>query len=114
MKPSEDNRSGDENEARSPREKKRKINIDTDTSALPKPSGQRVTSKGKDVPEPIESFQNLKERYHCSSLILSNLQKNGWGSPTGIQAHGIPMLMEVRYLLVLCHRTWFLTPCIVS
>ena len=97
-KRTEDNSSGDEDKAQSPQGKKRKVEVDTPT--IPKPSGQRVTSKGKNIPEPIESFQILKERYHCSSLILSNLEKNGWESPTGIQAHGIPMLMEVRYLLV--------------
>ena len=89
----------EEDEAQSPRGKKRKL--ETVTATTPKPIGQRVTSKGKNVPVPIDSFQSLKERYHCSSLILSNLEKNGWESPTGIQAHGIPMLMEVRTMFSL-------------
>ena len=36
-----------------------------------KPNRQRVIIKGKILPVPIDSFQNLTERYHCSSLILS-------------------------------------------
>jgi ATP-dependent RNA helicase DDX52/ROK1 len=99
----EDIGSGDEDEAQLSRGKKRKL--EADTPAAPKPPGQRVTSKGKNIPEPIDSFRALKERYNCSSLILSNLEKNGWELPTGIQAHGIPMCMEVCYMLVSCRRS---------
>lgn len=84
----------EEDGAESTSAKRRKL--DPDAPAPPKALGQRVTSKGKNVPVSLDTFQALKERYHCPSLILSNLAKNGWDNPTGIQAHGIPILMEVR------------------
>ncbi|KAF8588418.1 P-loop containing nucleoside triphosphate hydrolase protein [Ramaria rubella] len=91
----EHNSDGDEEgEPESSRGKRRKV--ESEASDAPKQSKQRVTSKGRNVPEPLDSFEALKDRYNCSSLILSNLQKNGWNTPTGIQAHGIPMLMESR------------------
>lgn len=55
----------------------------------------RVTSKGSDIPKPITSFEDLRERYHVSPRLLSNLSENSYKHPTGIQAHGIPILLEV-------------------
>ena len=56
---------------------------------------QRVTAKGARVPEPVETFEALKERYTVPSLLLSNLAQSGYKQPTGIQSHGIPILLEV-------------------
>jgi ATP-dependent RNA helicase DDX52/ROK1 len=55
----------------------------------------RVTSKGSDVPTPITSFEDLHERYQVPQRLLSNLSENSYKHPTGIQAHGIPILLEV-------------------
>ena len=85
--------SDDESDAESSRGKRRKV--DEDEDGAPKTSKQRVTAKGKDVPSAVEDFQELRERYQCPPLLFANLEKNGWKTPTGIQAHGIPMLMEV-------------------
>jgi len=63
------------------------------TSAVPK---HRVNVKGVNVPAPAETFQDLGVRYNLPSLILSNLAQNGFTHPTGIQSHGIPILLEVR------------------
>jgi len=87
--------SDQEDEGESSRGKRRKVEGDTIAEA-PTTSKQRVTSKGKNVPAPVETFQELRERYECPNLILANLEKNGWKTPTGIQGHGIPMLFEVR------------------
>lgn len=62
------------------------------------PSRQRVTAKGSDVPDPITSFKSLKDRYHIGSQILTNLSQYGYKEPTGIQSHGVPILMEVSYV----------------
>lgn len=56
----------------------------------------RVTTKGSNVTEHVESFQQLEERYQIPSYLLSNLKQSGYKRPTGIQSHGIPILMEVR------------------
>ncbi|KAK0233766.1 P-loop containing nucleoside triphosphate hydrolase protein [Armillaria fumosa] len=58
----------------------------------------RVTSKGNNVPEPVDSFGQLTERYNISSLLNANLSKSGFMEPTGIQSYGIPILLESRDL----------------
>ncbi|KAH8086609.1 P-loop containing nucleoside triphosphate hydrolase protein [Cristinia sonorae] len=62
---------------------------------------QRVTAKGTNVPEPAETFRSLESRYELSSLLLGNLEKSGYHQPTGIQAHGIPILLEGRDLVAI-------------
>ncbi|EMD41525.1 hypothetical protein CERSUDRAFT_146544 [Gelatoporia subvermispora B] len=58
----------------------------------------RVTTKGNNVPEHVESFQALQERYALSNRLLTNLEESGYKRPTGIQSYGIPILMESRDL----------------
>nr|GAT43614.1 predicted protein [Mycena chlorophos] len=64
----------------------------------PKKTRQRIVAKGSNIPEPVETFAALAERYQVSSLILSNLNTYGYHNPTGIQSHGIPILLESRDL----------------
>jgi ATP-dependent RNA helicase DDX52/ROK1 len=68
---------------------------EVETPAAPK---HRVTAKGSNVPDHVETFMELKGRYQIPSHILSNLAHNGYTQPTGIQSHGIPILLEVRHL----------------
>ncbi|KAF9259626.1 P-loop containing nucleoside triphosphate hydrolase protein [Marasmius fiardii PR-910] len=58
----------------------------------------RVTAKGSNVPEHADTFQEMRDRYHISSLLMLNLSKNGYEDPTGIQSYGIPILLEYRDL----------------
>ncbi|KAH0838601.1 P-loop containing nucleoside triphosphate hydrolase protein [Lanmaoa asiatica] len=58
----------------------------------------RVTAKGSDVPSPIKAFDDLLDRYKMAHRLLSNLQDNHYKYPTGVQAHGIPILLERRDL----------------
>ncbi|KAI4519862.1 P-loop containing nucleoside triphosphate hydrolase protein [Schizophyllum commune Tattone D] len=58
----------------------------------------RVTAKGIDIPAAAQTFGEMKERYDMPSLLLSNLSKHGFKHPTGIQSHGIPILLEKRDL----------------
>ena len=55
----------------------------------------RVVIKGSDVPLPIESFRELEGRFKVTTQLLSNLSKNGYSTPTGIQSHATPVLCEV-------------------
>lgn len=66
---------------------------DDEDSRMPR---HRVTTKGSNVPEHIESFQTLQDRYKMSSHLLSNVTQSGYKWPTGIQSYGIPILLEVR------------------
>ncbi|KAF8349825.1 P-loop containing nucleoside triphosphate hydrolase protein [Amanita rubescens] len=58
----------------------------------------RVTAKGSDIPVKINVFEELKERYSVSNRLLANLTKCRYFEPTGIQSHGIPVLIQGRDL----------------
>jgi ATP-dependent RNA helicase DDX52/ROK1 len=62
------------------------------TPPMPK---QRVTTKGKNVPERINTFKELQDRYNLASQLMVNLERNGYKYPTGIQSSGCPILFEV-------------------
>ena len=62
------------------------------TPPMPK---HRVTAKGKNVPERINAFKELQDRYHIASQLMVNLERNGYRYPTGIQSSGCPILLEV-------------------
>ncbi|KAG6919556.1 hypothetical protein DXG01_004219 [Tephrocybe rancida] len=64
-------------------------------SSVPK---HRVIAKGSNVPEHVDSFLALRERYQLPSHMLANLAQNGYSHPTGIQSYGIPILLESRDL----------------
>ncbi|KIK99892.1 hypothetical protein PAXRUDRAFT_822253 [Paxillus rubicundulus Ve08.2h10] len=66
-----------------------------DDTARPK---HRVKSKGSDIPLPVEAFDTLLDRYKMAPRLLSNLRDNGYTHPTGVQAHGIPILLQRRDL----------------
>lgn len=86
-----------------PENKKRKVEVieggeadpggeDEDAQSRTK---HRVIAKGSDVPECIETFAALKDRYSIPSHLLANLSQNGYAHPTAIQCYGIPILLEV-------------------
>lgn len=82
-------------EDKSPDSDDNHIGTEEDTPTMQK---HRVTAKGSDVPKPFTSFDDLRERYHVPPLLLSNLSEHSYKHPTGIQAHGIPILLEHRDL----------------
>eukprot|EP00698_Gefionella_okellyi_P004117 TRINITY_DN13857_c0_g1_i1.p1 TRINITY_DN13857_c0_g1~~TRINITY_DN13857_c0_g1_i1.p1 ORF type:complete len:605 (+),score=135.24 TRINITY_DN13857_c0_g1_i1:43-1857(+) len=58
----------------------------------------KVHTKGTDIPRTIVSFQDLITRYQCPAKLLSNAAQMGLASPTPIQSHCIPILLEKREL----------------
>ncbi|KAH9891120.1 P-loop containing nucleoside triphosphate hydrolase protein [Cubamyces lactineus] len=84
-----------------PKGKKRKVDEEQDEASKegdPPMPRHRVTTKGSNVPEHVETFDALRERYSLSNHLLSNLAQHGYKRPTGIQSYGIPILMEHRDL----------------
>ncbi|KAF8610072.1 P-loop containing nucleoside triphosphate hydrolase protein [Ceratobasidium sp. AG-I] len=73
--------------------KKRKLE-----GALPK---HRIASTGQDIPAPISEFEELSTRYSIPPRLIQNLQNCGYDAPTGIQAHGVPVLLEGRNLIAI-------------
>ncbi|KAJ7225996.1 P-loop containing nucleoside triphosphate hydrolase protein [Mycena pura] len=97
----------DDGAAKTKAAKKRKVqgvdeeqdnDADDSTEDAPSQPRQRVVTKGSNAPAPADTFSVLAERYQVSSLILSNLRTYGYNYPTGIQSHGIPILLESRDL----------------
>lgn len=62
------------------------------------PPKHRVTLSGENLPDPISDFGDLPSRYSVPQRLLQNIQSCGYNAPTSIQAHGIPVLLEVSYL----------------
>jgi ATP-dependent RNA helicase DDX52/ROK1 len=58
----------------------------------------RVTTKGSNIPPPIHTFEDLKERYDVPSRLLTNLRESGYRTPTAIQAYASPILLQSRDL----------------
>ena len=54
----------------------------------------RVKTKGTNVPTSILSFKELK-KYSIPAHLYPNLASSGYKSPTAIQSHCIPILLEV-------------------
>lgn len=99
-KTSEDTEEEDDEDDEEDEEDEEKDKEDHDDAPLrPK---QRVTAKGSNVPAAADTFEDMAKRYHIPPLIMSNIAEYGYQYPTGIQSHGIPILMEVRLLLLLC------------
>ncbi|KAI0700415.1 P-loop containing nucleoside triphosphate hydrolase protein [Cytidiella melzeri] len=71
------------------------VTKNTSSSAIPR---QRVTAKGNNVPQRVDSFEDLSTRYRVPAQLLSNVASSGYNEPTGIQSHGIPILLEKRDL----------------
>jgi ATP-dependent RNA helicase DDX52/ROK1 len=55
----------------------------------------RVTAKGNNIPERVDTFEELRDRYHIPSQLMANLTRYGYEYPTGIQSAGCPILLQV-------------------
>ncbi|KAG8223169.1 hypothetical protein J437_LFUL000335 [Ladona fulva] len=51
---------------------------------------QKISVNGKDVPKPIETFEELVETYNISEDLLQNIKNAGYEYPTPIQMQAIP------------------------
>jgi len=52
-----------------------------------------------EVPEPVESFEQLSERFGVSSRLLENVRKAGYEAPTPIQMQALPAMMAGRQVM---------------
>lgn len=55
---------------------------------------------GENIPPPIKSFEDANIR----PLVLENVYKSGYKTPTPIQKHSIPIVLEGRDLMA-CAQT---------
>ena len=77
---------------------KKRVKVDEhDKGEGPSKPRHRVTSKGIDIPPPIDSFE-LPNNYDASPLLIKNLRESGYITPTAIQAHCASIMLNVRLL----------------
>jgi ATP-dependent RNA helicase DDX52/ROK1 len=62
------------------------------------PTAHRIRTTGDSVPSPIADFPSLGSRYPVPPTLLLNVTDAGYAEPTGVQAQGIPVLLEGRDL----------------
>jgi ATP-dependent RNA helicase DDX52/ROK1 len=60
------------------------------------PTAHRVKTKGTNIPKNITSFEELR-KYPIPAHLYANLASGGYKSPTEIQSHSMPILLEVSY-----------------
>ncbi|XP_055942549.1 probable ATP-dependent RNA helicase DDX52 [Argiope bruennichi] len=59
----------------------------------------KIYVTGEDIPDPMESFNQLVADYGVSSTILDNIKNLGYSNPTPIQMQSIPLMMHNRQIL---------------
>ena len=55
----------------------------------------RIHVTGSDVPDAVESFQELTEQHHLPPYLLRNIEAAGYVLPTPIQMQAIPLMLQV-------------------
>lgn len=58
-----------------------------------------INIKGSDIPDPVESFSSLQERYKIPLYMVKNVTQRGYQSPTPIQMQAIPVMLHKREVL---------------
>ncbi|XP_020366333.1 probable ATP-dependent RNA helicase DDX52 [Rhincodon typus] len=59
----------------------------------------RIHVDGTDIPEPIETFEQLLQEYNLHPKIIQNIQEAGFQMPTPIQMQAIPVMLHNREIL---------------
>ncbi|XP_030848092.1 probable ATP-dependent RNA helicase DDX52 isoform X2 [Strongylocentrotus purpuratus] len=59
----------------------------------------RIHVQGEDIPDPVETFEELQEEYGLHDDIIQNIMRVGYAAPTPIQMQAIPVLLHRRELL---------------
>lgn len=63
----------------------------------------KIYIQGTDLPEPVATFDQLREEYKICPRIMQNIAASGFRAPTPIQMQAIPVMLHVGpdYLLLL-------------
>lgn len=73
--------------------------ISSDEQANQQRKQSRTKVTGEDVPLPIGSFNDLKQRFNIHPHLLRNLERAKFDTPTPIQAEAIPVMLRERDLI---------------
>lgn len=55
----------------------------------------KIYVQGTDLPEPIATFEQLREEYKIHAKIMHNIEAFGFQAPTPIQMQAIPIMLHV-------------------
>lgn len=58
-----------------------------------------ISAAGKNIPEPVREFVELKEQYNVDEKIINNLKSCGYKKPTPVQMQIIPAMLSVRLII---------------
>ncbi|XP_060115249.1 probable ATP-dependent RNA helicase DDX52 [Heteronotia binoei] len=59
----------------------------------------KIYIQGTDLPEPIATFEQLRDEYKIHPKIMQNIEAAGFQSPTPVQMQAIPVMLHGRELL---------------
>jgi len=59
----------------------------------------KIHVKGTDIPDPMDSFTELKSRFGISKTLIKNITNCGYEEPTPIQMQAVSIMMKHRELL---------------
>uniref|UniRef100_A0A8C9U401 ATP-dependent RNA helicase n=1 Tax=Scleropages formosus TaxID=113540 RepID=A0A8C9U401_SCLFO len=59
----------------------------------------RINVHGIDIPDPVDTFEELQEEYQLNPRIIQNLRAAGFQTPTPIQMQAIPLMLHRREIL---------------
>ncbi|XP_072164075.1 probable ATP-dependent RNA helicase DDX52 [Diadema setosum] len=59
----------------------------------------RIYVQGEDIPDPVESFEELSSEYQLDPYVINNITRAGYESPTPVQMQAVPVMMHRRELL---------------
>jgi ATP-dependent RNA helicase DDX52/ROK1 len=54
------------------------------------------------VPNPVQTFSQLISEYGMKEILIRNVSEMGYHVPTPIQMQAIPLMLQVRQLVILC------------
>lgn len=55
----------------------------------------RIHAYGTDIPDPFETFDQLKNQYGVHSRIIQNIEAVGYQEPTPIQMQAVSVMLQV-------------------
>lgn len=61
-------------------------------------NSHRIYVSGPDIPDAVESFEQLFSSYTLPSYVARNVTSVGYLEPTPIQMQALPLLLQVMYL----------------
>ena len=60
---------------------------------------QVIDVDGEDIPDPVDSFAALAARYDVPGSVVQQLNAMGYETPTVIQQHALPLMLERREMM---------------